>query len=269
MADNINVGFIGMGNMAKPIANAVLRGRLTEPSQIKVYDPFDEAQAYCRNNGFTVCDSNAEVTTQSDIIFLLVKPQLMSEALQQLAAESAGKCFVSFAAGISTAYIKAQLHPTATVMRVMPNTPMMIGCGASALAIPDASVPKRYVDFLHSVLSASGVFVEMPEAQLNAVIAINASSPAMYYQIAKIMADHAATYGMDAKGALLLAAKAMEGAAQMLMTAQQSPQQLTNAVTSKGGTTFAMLNALRDNGFEQALTTAMDACTNRAEELSQ
>ncbi|MCL2547150.1 MAG: pyrroline-5-carboxylate reductase [Oscillospiraceae bacterium] len=265
----MRIGFVGMGNMARPIVATVARHRLIGKADLFVHDPSSEAAAYCQKMDYVYCQSNAQVVAESDIIFLLIKPQYLIGVLQSLTDCSAEKCFVSFAAGITTASIAVQLHPTASVMRVMPNTPMQIGCGACALAIPKDNVPMAYVDFLREILDASGMYVELPEAQMDAVIAVNGSTPALFYQLAQAIAQFGATHGIDEKDALLLAAKTMEGSARMLLQGDSSPDALTNVVTSKGGTTFEMLQTLRGNRFYDALNDGLTACVKRAEELAK
>jgi len=258
----VNTGFIGMGHMAKPIAATC--SRLHKP--VYVHDPAPEARAYCNKMDYVYCHDNVQLLASSDIIFVLVKPQMLIEVLRPLGALSAGKCFVSFAAGVKVDTIAHILHPTANVMRVMPNTPMQIKCGASALAIPGKSVPEKYVAFLREILQVSGDYVELPESQMNAVIAVNGSTPALFYQLAQCIADFGVKHGIDEQAALRLIAKTMEGSAKMLQ-GKLSPIQLTDAVTSKGGTTFAMLEELQKSGFFQVLSAGLDACVKRAEEM--
>ncbi len=266
---NINLGFVGFGNMAKPIAATIVNHGLLAASDICVCDPTPTAQQAATAQGFTVCADNAELANRSNLVFLLIKPQQMPDALAQLAAYSQDKCFVSFAAGVTTDTIARQLHPTASVLRVMPNTPMQVGNGASALAQPATTVPTQFVTFVTAALSKAGLCTVIDESLMNAVIAVNGSTPALFYQLLNDIASFAASQGLNRDDALLLAAKTMEGSAQMVLKTGKSPQQLIDEVTSKGGTTLAMLQSLQANSHTGVLNKALQACVTRADELSR
>ena len=152
-------------------------------------------------------------------------------------------------------------------VRAMPNTPLLLGEGATALC-RTSNVPEEDFARVRSAFACCGVTQEIDEAQMNAVIAVSGSSPAYLYLLAKLTCDYAAQQGIDPKTALTLFCQTMKGSADMLLNSGKDPQALIDMVTSKGGTTFALLNVLKEQGFNEAMISSFEACTHRAEELS-
>ena len=149
----------------------------------------------------------------------------------------------------------------------MPNTPLLLGEGATALC-RTSNVPEEDFARVRSAFSCCGVTQEIDEAQMNAVIAVSGSSPAYLYLLSKLTCDYAAQQGIDPKTALTLFCQTMKGSADMLLNSGKDPQALIDMVTSKGGTTFALLNVLKEQGFNEVMISSFEACTHRAEELS-
>ena len=265
--EQFRIGFVGMGNMAKAVLACMLDKKLLPAEKMAAFDPHPAARDFCLQRSVRFCADNRELAETSDLLFLFVKPQNAHQALTQLAPGMDGKCLVSFAAGLTLPSIAA-IVPNAHLLRVMPNTPMMIGLGASALQTPEDSLPKSYVDFTRRVLNASGIYRELPEQAMNAVIGVSASSPAFFYRILHTMAQAAQAQGIDYGTALELAAKAMEGSARMVMDSGETPGRLIDMVAARGGTTFAMLQSLDQSGLDQSIANAMLACTERAQELT-
>ena len=129
-------------------------------------------------------------------------------------------------------------------------------------------MPEEDFARVRSAFSCCGVTQEIDEAQMNAVIAVSGSSPAYLYLLAKLTCDYAAQQGIDPKTALTLFCQTMKGSADMLLNSGKDPQALMDMVTSKGGTTFALLNVLKEQGFNEVMISSFEACTHRAEELS-
>ena len=148
----------------------------------------------------------------------------------------------------------------------MPNTPLLLGEGATALC-RTSNVPEEDFARVRSAFSCCGVTQEIDEAQMNAVIAVSGSSPAYLYLLAKLTCDYAAQQGIDPKIALTLFCQTMKGSADMLLNSGKT-HSAYGYVTSKGGTTFALLNVLKEQGFNEAMISSFEACTHRAEELS-
>lgn len=225
----------------------------------------------CIENSSSVhtAGSLAELAQNCSIIFLAVKPQNFAEVLTDLKANvDEHTLFVSIAAGISTRYITDSLGCQCPVIRTMPNTPLLIGKGATAIC-RTPNVSDEDFALVQSLFSACGTVTVLDETQMNAVISVNSSSPAYIYLFAKAMMDSAVQQGIDADTALSLICQTFEGSAQMLRQPDLTPETLIKMVSSPGGTTLQALDVLYKSGFEQMIDSAMKACTKRAEELGR
>ena len=265
----VKIGFIGAGNMAQAIIHGMLKSGKYLPEQINLYDVDQKKCEKLAEQGMQAAGSSQEVVKQSDIIFLAVKPQNYSEVLQGVReCVTQEKLFVSIAAGISISYIIRELGVNCPVIRVMPNTPLLIGKGATALCRAD-HVSEEQFQCVKEIFEASGETAVLTEDKMNAVIAVNGSSPAYVYLFAKAIIDYAVSQGIDSQSALQLTCKTLEGSAGMLQESGYTPDELIKMVSSPGGTTLKALEALEEKGFYQALLEAMDRCTQRAEELGK
>ena len=265
------IGFIGVGNMAGAIASGILKNNICTARELGLYDPV--AEKAVRFAGARVYTSEAELVKGESIIFLAVKPNCFPDVLSSLEKNIGrdnfeGKTFVTIAAGISTEYIKRSLGKSARVVRVMPNTPMLMGKGICAVSRAD-DVDKEVYEKIKRIFSCLGSVREYDERQMNAIISLTSSSPAYAFLLAKAMAEGAAEQGFDADDSFLLAADVLEGAAAMIRGTGMQPQALIDMVTSKGGTTRAALDVFEARDFAQTVKDAMKACTKRADELAQ
>lgn len=261
------IGFIGAGNMASAILNGALRRSVVLPENVYLSNPHMEKMASFRGQGVHVTLSNTEVADCAGILVLAVKPQKFDEVLPELAGHVEGKCVVSIAAGISTDYIKRQLSG-AYVLRAMPNTPLLIGKGMTALARA-AEVPAAYLDAVTELFGAAGETILVDEEQINAVIALSGSSPAYFFRFAAAMVEEGSKLGLPPEVALKLTASTMEGAAGMLLQSGRTALELTRQVCSPGGTTLAALTAFDEGDLESMVARAMERCVKRAEELGK
>ena len=265
---DLRLGVIGFGNMAGAIIKSALHNNVFSLSEITVFDIDPQKMLFAREIGVNTASTHGEAVINSDIILLAVKPQIIETVLSEIKNVSEGRCFVSIAAGISGDYIKSLLSPKAYVLRVMPNTPIMVGRGATAVAKSD-DVPYEYYKKAVSIFSSSGEVAFIDESRMNEIISVNSSSPAYFFLMVDAMVKSAEEQGIDKAVALRLSAKAMEGAAAMLLESGKSPEELASQVTSPGGTTFAALKALSDNRFQETVRKAMHSCTKRAYELGK
>ncbi len=262
------IGFIGAGNMA----TAIIKGLIAQKgsgSFINVFDVSSEKLDDISKLGVNALSSSQDVVKNSDIIVLAVKPQNYAEVLEALkAVVSNDKTFVSIAAGISISYVQSALGCECPVVRVMPNTPLLLKKGASALC-PSGNINEDDKQIVYDMFAGSGVCEYITEDHMNEIIAVNGSSPAYIYMFAKAMADYAVSVGIDYNKALNLICATLEGSAAMLRESGDTPDVLIEKVSSKGGTTIEALNKLREHGFTEAVDDAMKACTKRAEELGK
>ena len=262
------IGFLGTGNMGTAILKGIAGSSMKSETKLYAYNPTAAKVDALASYGVQKCSSEAEVAAASQYLFLAIKPQKFDEVLPRIAdAITEDTVLVSIAAGIGVEYIRKLTKPNAKVVLAMPNTPLLLGEGATALC-RTSNVPEEDFARVRSAFSCCGVTQEIDEAQMNAVIAVSGSSPAYLYLLAKLTCDYAAQQGIDPKTALTLFCQTMKGSADMLLNSGKDPQALIDMVTSKGGTTFALLNVLKEQGFNEAMINSFEACTHRAEELS-
>lgn len=263
------IGFIGAGNMATAIVNGLIANKAAKPENINIFDLSEEKRKLMLEKKVNVKENAKNVVSDSDIIVLAVKPQNYSEVLQELkSVVSDSKIFVSIAAGISISYVRNELNCDCPMVRVMPNTPLLVGKGATALC-PSDNISEDDFNTVKSMFALSGTVEVLTEDHMNEIISINGSSPAYIYLFAKVMADYAKSCNIDYDKAMNLICATLVGSAEMLKNSGDSAETLIEKVSSKGGTTIAALDKLREYNFEEAVTEAMKACTKRAEELGK
>lgn len=263
------IGFIGAGNMATAIIKGLISQYGGKSDFINVFDLSSQKCDIMKDMGANVFKSCAEVIENSSIIVLAVKPQNYAEVLGSVKdVINIDKTIVSIAAGISISYVQNMLGCNCPVVRVMPNTPLLLKKGASALC-PSENISDEDRDIVYNMFAGSGVCEYITEEHMNEIIAVNGSSPAYIYLFAKAMADYAENCDIDYKQAMNLICAVFEGSAAMLRDSGDSADVLIEKVSSKGGTTIAALERLKEHGFYEAILDAMDACTKRAEELGK
>lgn len=266
--DGKNIGFIGAGNMATAIVKGLLKSHTPEET-IFVYDCNVRQLKHMAELGVNIAYLGEELVEKCDIIVLAVKPQNYDEVLAEIKpAVTAEKIFVTIAAGISIDYVRKGLGIDCPMVRVMPNTPLLLGKGATALCRSE-NISDEDFKTIYDMFANSGEAVVLPEEQMNSVIAVNGSSPAYVYLFAKAMTDYAVSVGIDSDTALKLVAQTFIGSAEMLLSSGDNPDTLIQKVCSKGGTTIEAVNVLNENNVPQIIMDAMAACTKRAEELGK
>lgn len=253
--------------MATAILDGVTAKGLFSPDHIMISNPHTDKLEHPKSMGAQVTCDNASVANFADLIVLAVKPQMFEEVLSGIRGCCAGKCVVSIAAGISTGWIRARL-PGSLVVRVMPNTPLQLGLGATAVA-QASDVPAELFQTVCEIFAAAGSVSVIPESQMDDVIPVSGSSPAFFFRMADVMVRWAEKQGMDSKVALELAAAAMKGSAEMLLRSGKTAGELTRQVCSPGGTTLAALTAFDDRDFDGLIADAMNRCTHRSRELGK
>ncbi len=261
------IAFIGGGNMAEALVRGIIAAG-TEPQQIMVAEPLEQRRRYLHATYAvtTVADAAAVVTAARTVI-LAVKPQVLHAALEPLAALfTADKLLISILAGVTTAALEAIVSPEVAVVRVMPNTPALVGCGAAAMCAGSAASGddmKRAA----ALLAAVGEVVTVNEAQMDAVTGLSGSGPAYVYTVIEALADGGVLEGLPRDVALKLAAQTVLGAAQMVVESGEHPALLRDKVCSPGGTTIAAMQRLEDGGVRAALLGAVQRAAARSREL--
>ena len=256
---------IGAGNMATAIIKSVISSGRIKPSDITVYDINTDRYSVFKDLSVNCAESVSRACAVSEVILLAVKPQDYETVLTQISPFVAGqkRIFISIAAGISTAYVCKTLGQDFPVVRVMPNTPLLIGVGATAIS-RNSLVEDRIYTKICGLFAASGSVVSLDESQMNAVISVNSSSPAYVY-----LFDNAVTQGIDRAVATDLVYQTLKGSAEMLIQTNSDPDALIRMVASPKGTTEAALKSFEKDNFCDIVSNAMNACTARAEEMAR
>lgn len=263
------IGFIGAGQMARALASGFVKSGLVAGERIVAADPLQPAlKAFQKAipKARALAD-NAGVAQAADVIFLATKPQHIGEALSQIQASTGGKLVISIAAGVNLKTLAATLAD-ARLVRVMPNTPCLIGQSASGYCLgPRATAGDAQL--VGHLLGAVGRAFAVDEKLLDAVTGLSGSGPAFVYVMIEALADGGVRMGLPREVALALAAQTVRGAAQMVLETGDHPAVLKDRVASPGGTTIAGLQALETGGLRGTLIAAVEAATRRSIELGQ
>ncbi|MBR2022016.1 MAG: pyrroline-5-carboxylate reductase [Clostridia bacterium] len=267
----MKIAFIGAGNMATAIIKSIVNSGRMKPEEILVYDKFIDKAETLSTFGISVCYSLGDACNGAECILLAVKPQDYEELLaniKNVTTSLESKLFISIAAAISCSFICLKLGCDCPVIRVMPNTPLLLGVGATAISRNDRVSDKLYSKIC-TLFASSGTVCSLDESLMNMVISVNSSSPVYLYMLAKAMTEKAIEYGISEKNAAELVNQTLKGSVEMLIKSGKTPDELIRMVASPGGTTLAAISALDENNFSESVKLAMDACTDRANELSK
>ena len=260
-----NLGFLGAGNMGSAIIKGIADSNICK---IYAYDKDPEKLRSLEQYSVTTCESEQELTETCAYILLAVKPQVLGGVLDTIKPYVTEKhVFISICAGITSDFIKQHTNPAAKTVIVMPNTPAMLGLGASAIA-RDGSVSDEDFAFAKEVIASCGMVKEIPMDKMKEIICINGSSPAFIYFFAKGFIDYAREVDIDESTAIQLFAQTLTGSAKMLTDSGMTVEQLIKQVSSPGGTTLAGLDKLYAGNLEETVKEACRACTKRAYELA-
>lgn len=264
------VGFLGSGRMATALAKGIIAADLVAADQMIASDVVAAARdAFRHSTNANTTDDNQIVFRDADVILVAVKPQSLSDALQDARAVIESRhLIVSIVAGIPIETYQDLLGKNVRIVRVMPNTPCLVGAGASAFAMGEQTTPAD-ADLVKRLLSTVGLAYELPEHLLDAVTGLSGSGPAYVYEIIEAISDGGVRVGLPRDVATRLAAQTLLGAAQMVLQTGEHPGVLKDAVTSPGGTTIAGLHVLEQAGLRGCLMNAVVAATERSRELGQ
>ncbi|MDO5141726.1 MAG: pyrroline-5-carboxylate reductase [Eubacteriales bacterium] len=270
MEKTYRFGVLGAGNMGMAIAAGAVRAGLFQPGEVLLFNRSADKRAAHQAQGYAVTDDYAALYAACETVLLAVKPQNFDEILPVLAACPTEKPLVlSIAAGVPFAKIEAALGADTPIIRIMPNTPLLLGEGASQLVKNAAATPAQ-LDRVRALFDTMGVTVVFEhEHLLNEAIPFAGSAPAYIYTFADAMVKSAAAHGLDEQDALQLFCQTLIGAAKMLLRGDQTPAALIDAVCSPGGTTIEAMRVLEQRGLYDILAEANDKCIARAYELGK
>lgn len=264
----MKIAFIGAaGNIATAVISGILKSKYEKEQNLYLFDINRERlSAYPEA---MICESAAEAVSQADYVFLTVKPQVIFSVIDEIKLSlTADKKIVSVAAGISIDAIKKAVGFDCKVIRVMPNTPLLLAQGASGLAYK-TPVSENEFDYVLGIFRTAGIAVSCDEEQINAVTAVSGSGPAYVFKFAKAIIDEATSLGLDEDKAALLMYQTLIGSAYMLRDSNMTPAELIKMVTSPKGTTLAALESFDRDDFDNTVKRAVKACHDRALELGK
>ncbi|MFP4083692.1 MAG: pyrroline-5-carboxylate reductase [Desulfonatronovibrio sp.] len=264
----VHLGFIGAGNMG----GAMIAG-LAPQKNIKVwgFDPDQEKlEALARSHGLTALGSALEVAEKCEYIFYAVKPGLLEKVIQQtLPALCASKCLVSIAAGINISRIISWSDNRSAVVRIMPNTPALIGKGVFALCLEHEKITSQQKEFLTNAVCALGSTFVLPEKSFDVFTALIGSGPAYIYYFMESMIEAGVLLGLERNSAARMVKELFAGSSEMSLEQKMHITQLKEMVTSPGGTTMAGLSTLDQKAVKASIIKAVEKAMKKSIELGK
>jgi pyrroline-5-carboxylate reductase len=268
MASGLTIGFLGAGKMATALARGFVHASLVQPAALIASDVSEPARsAFSRETGGNCTAKNSQVIATADVLVIAVKPDQVAGVLAEVREHLAGQhLLISIAAGVTLAKIEGALKPGARAIRVMPNTPALVGASATAFALGQNATPAD-AELAAKLFSAVGVAFQIKEALLDAVTGLSGSGPAYAYLMIDALSDGGVAAGLPRDVATKLAAQTLLGAAKMVLETGQHPGALKDMVTSPGGTTIEGLHELEKGEVRAALINAVRAAADKSRRL--
>ena len=266
----IQLGFLGAGNMAEAIARGILGAGVLRAEEILAADPDERRRTLFQNElGVAAHAQNETVVAGAPTILVAVKPQQFDKALAPLGSRfGPAKLILSICAGVSTAHVEKTVAAGTRVVRAMPNTPMLVGRGVTALCAGRYARPDD-VALAERFLGAAGEVLRVPENLMDAVTAVSGSGPAYFFYLAELLAAAGVEVGLSETDARRLARLTFEGAAKLLAESGEEPEELRQKVASPGGTTEAAIKTFDALGLKQTVADAVRAARDRGRELGR
>jgi len=270
MAAKLTLGFLGTGKMATALAKGFIRAGLVAPRQVFGSDPIAAARtAFGKATGARIVVGNPRVVEVASVLILAVKPDQVATVLGEIRdAFTPRHLLISIAAGVPTARLESALPPRARVVRVMPNTPALVGASASGFAL-GKSATRADGELAQRLFSAVGIAYPLKETLLDAVTGLSGSGPAYVCLFIEGLSDGGVAAGLPREVATRLAAQTVLGGAKMVLETGQHPGTLKAMVTSPGGTTIEGLHELEKGNLRGSLISAVRAATEKSKKLGQ
>ncbi len=264
------IGFIGGGKMAEALAKGIINAGLSSVDKIIVSDVDSKrCQILEKDTGIKTTQENKKIISESDIIILAVKPNIIGDILKELKSDITPKrLVVSIAAGIPLDFIESALNKDCRVVRVMPNTPCLVGETAAGYALGKAAT-RDDGELVGEILNAVGKSYLLEEKHLDAVTGLSGSGPAFIYTVIEALSDGGVKMGLPRDISTKLAAQTVLGSAKMVLETGMHPGELRDFVTSPGGTTIAGLHALEKGNIRNALIDAVETATKKSKKLGR
>ena len=264
------IGFVGSGNMAEAIVKGAIHAGLFSPKSIISSDIQEHRRRLFKDSyGIKTVSDNCELVSSVDIVVLAVKPQNLKAILKEIAqGVDRSKLIISIAAGVPLAKIEEGLNRKSRVVRVMPNTPALIGEGAAALCV-GSNATKDDLDITRNIFDVLGKTVVIDEKHMDAVTGLSGSGPAYVFLFIDALIDAGVNIGLDRNTARILSVQTVLGATKMLLETGEHPAVLKDRVTSPGGTTIAGLRVMETGNIRAVILDAIEAATKRSRELAR
>ncbi len=271
MAEYNNIGFIGSGKMAGAIIRGLIKTAFAKPENLMATQAEPEGiQEKSKELGIKIILDNKELVKWADVIFIATKPNQVMGVLEEIKPFiTSEKLVVSIAAGVNTIKLESNLPEKTRVIRVMPNTPALVGEGMSGM-VGGKCAKKDDIDFVKNLLSTIGKCIVVDdEAQIDIVTAISGSGPAFYYKVINEIARAGEKLGMDYDKALLLSIQTAIGSAKMALNREISMEQLISNVATKGGCTAVGVDCMNENNTEKLFFDVIESTTRKARALGE
>jgi pyrroline-5-carboxylate reductase len=266
---NKKIGFIGAGNMARALIAGLIRGGASADSLLVVDPEPSQRDQVKANYGVSHVEDVATLVQWADTVILAVKPQVAASVLEAVAsALRAEKLLVSVCAGVSLATLGRHGGTAPRYIRAMPNTPALVGEGATAIAL-GGNTTADDVNFAQQLFGSVGLCTTVPESYLDAVTGLSGSGPAFVMLVIEGLADGGVRAGLPRHIALELATQTVLGSAKLVRETKLHPGVLKDQVTSPGGTTIEGIATLERGGLRGLLIDAVSAAAKRATELGR
>lgn len=263
------LGFVGAGNMAEAIISGAVRKGSVSDDSLYVFDiNKHNTTKLVKNLGITAADSVKSLCSHCDIIVLAVKPNVLEKVLEDIKDSIENRTLVSIAAGWSADKIKSIIGRDKKVLRLMPNTPILVGEGMSVFETP-YNADEDVVSFIDSVFSSIGKVEYAPAKLMDAVTAVSGSGPAYVFMFIEALSDAGVLCGLPREMSTALAAQTVAGAAKMVQESGMHPGQLKDAVCSPGGTTIEAVQSLEQDGFRSAIINAAKKCSDKSKRMAE
>ena len=270
MSAKLTIGFLGAGKMATALAKGFIRAGLASAKQVMASDPSTAARAaFARETGAKTTPSNAAVVKFARVLVLAVKPDQVAGVLADIRADFTAKhLLISIAAGVPLAKLEAGLGAGARLIRVMPNTPALVGASATAFALGKSARPQDG-ELARRLFSAVGLSFQVKESLLDAVTGLSGSGPAYVYMFIEGLSDGGVAAGLPRDIATRLAAQTVLGSAKMVLETGLHPGALKDMVTSPGGTTIEGVHELEKGKLRGIAISAVRAATEKSKKLGR
>lgn len=264
---NRKIAFFGAGNMGGAVIEAIVNKKVVEPSDVIIYDKYaPAAEKFAERFGTIVAESAICAAKEANVLFVAVKPNVVTSLLNDIKDEATGKIIVSIAAGVKVATFESVLGKKVKLVRTIPNMPAQVGEGLTGIYFHNMELDEGIVNMFNSCGKS---VVVAKEDMIDEMIPVTSSSPAYVCLMVEAMADAAVKAGFTRKDAYIMAEQAIMGTAKLMLERDIHPAVLKDQICSPGGTTIEAVISLEETGFRSSLELAMEACSDKVKALDK